>query len=149
VTHTFLVDEGRWLLQGTWLEPNGVFLPIQGKTLVGWGRDDWFTIVTKMNFPDADRAEITFQYRGRLSTGANQYTFVLQHSELGRVEGEGWIGPESIIQRYWVLGDRRRRGGFETLHWVDKNTYHLSSGIMSGHHLISTMEATLARQANE
>ena len=40
---------------------------------------------------------------------ATQYTFVLQHSELGRVEGEGWIAPQSIVQRYWVLGDERQR----------------------------------------
>lgn len=119
---------------------------VVGKTLVAWSRDDWFTMVTKLVFPSTDREEISFQYRGRLDIGERQYTFVLQHSLLGRVEGEGWVAPESIVQRYWVLGDRQRRSGFETLYRIDGSKYYLSSGIMAGHYLTSTMEATLERQ---
>jgi hypothetical protein len=146
VAHTFLMQAGRWTLQGSWLERNGMPITVKGKILVAWSRDDWFTMVTKLIFPGADREEIAFQYRGRMDSGERQYTFVLQHSLLGRVEGEGWLAPESIVQRYWVLGDRQRRSGFETLYHVDDNTYYLSSGIMAGHYLSSTMEATLERQ---
>lgn len=104
-------------------------------------------MITKLVFPGGDREEIILQYRGHLNSDERQYTFVLQHSELGRVEGEGWIAPQSIVQRYWVLGDeRQRRTGFDTLHRVDDNRYYQSSGIMSGHYLTSTMEATLERQ---
>jgi hypothetical protein len=71
---------------------------------------------------------------------------VLQHTELGRVEGEGWIAPETIIQRYWALGDKQRRTGFETLHRLEDDKYLWSSGIMSGHYLSSAMEATIERQ---
>jgi hypothetical protein len=140
------MQAGRWTLQGNWLERNGMPITVKGKILVAWSRDDWFTMVTKLIFPGADREEIAFQYRGRMDSGERQYTFVLQHSLLGRVEGEGWLAPESIVQRYWVLGDRQRRSGFETLYHVDDNTYYLSSGIMAGHYLSSTMEATLERQ---
>lgn len=119
---------------------------VRGKTLIVWGHDDWFTMVTKLSFPNTALDEIAQQYRGRLTGGERQYTFVLQHSLLGRVEGEGWIAPESIVQRYWVLGDRQRRTGFETLYCVGDNKYHLSSGIMAGHYLTSAMEATLERQ---
>ena len=146
MAHTFLMQAGRWTLQGNWLERNGMPITVKGKILVAWSRDDWFTMVTKLIFPGADREEIAFQYRGRMDSGERQYTFVLQHSLLGRVEGEGWLAPESIVQRYWVLGDRQRRSGFETLYHVDDNTYYLSSGIMAGHYLSSTMEATLERQ---
>jgi hypothetical protein len=119
---------------------------VKGKILVAWSRDDWFTMVTKLLFPGTDREEISFQYRGRLNTGDRQYTFVLQHSVLGRVEGEGWIAPESIVQRYWVLGDKQRRTGFETLHQLSADRYCLSSSIMAGHYLNSTMEAMVERQ---
>lgn len=142
------MEAGRWSLQGNWLERNGMPLTVIGKMLVGWSRDDWFTMVTKLSFPGADREEISFQYRGRLDAGERQYTFVLQHSLLGRVEGEGWVAQESIVQRYWVLGDRQRRSGFETLYRMDDNKYYLSSGIMAGHYLTSTMEATLARHVD-
>lgn len=140
------MEAGRWTLQGNWLERNGMPISVKGRTLIAWNDQDWFTMVTKLIFPGSDRPEIAFQYRGRLDAGERQYTFVLQHSVLGRVEGEGWITPESIVQRYWVLGDRQRRSGFETLHQLNSNTYYLSSGIMAGHYLTSTMEATLERQ---
>lgn len=146
MAHTFLVTEGRWILEGNWLERNADPIPLQGKTLIGWGQDSWFTLVTKMEFSAPEREPITLQYRGRLTTGSRQYTFVLQHSGYGRVEGEGWIAEDSIIQRYWVLSDRQRRSGFESLYRINDQTYHLSSSIMAGHHLISTMEAKLSRQ---
>jgi hypothetical protein len=140
------MEAGRWTLQGNWLERNGMPIPVKGMTLIAWSRENWFTMVTKLVFPDSEREDISFQYRGRLDTGERQYTFILKHSVLGHVEGEGWVTPESIVQRYWVLGDRHRRSGFETSHRLDNNTYYLSSGIMAGHYLTSTMEATLERQ---
>jgi hypothetical protein len=133
-------------MQGNWLERNGLPVSVAGKTLVAWSRDDWFTMVTKLAFPGSDREDLALQYRGRLDAGERQYTFVLQHSLLGRVEGEGWVAQDSIVQRYWVLGDRQRRSGFETLYRIDENKYYLSSGIMAGHYLTSTMEATVERQ---
>jgi hypothetical protein len=65
---------------------------------------------------------------------------------LGQIEGEGWIGTDSIIQRYWVIGDRQRRSGFETFYRIDDQTYNLSGGILAGHYLTSTIEARLERQ---
>lgn len=121
-------------------------MPVKGKTIVAWGNQNWFTMVTKLVFPSSDREEISFQYRGRFDNDNRRYSFVLQHSELGRVEGEGWVAPETIVQRYWVLGDQQRRSGFETLHRLGSDTYYISSGILAGHYLTSTMEATLERQ---
>jgi hypothetical protein len=148
VAHTFLLEAGRWTLQGSWLDRDSLPINVKGQILVAWGRDDWYTMVTKLIFPSSDRDEIICQYRGRMNPGERQYTFVLQHSVLGRVEGEGWIAPESIVQRYWVLGDRQRRTGFETLHQLEELKYCISSSIMSGHYLSSTMEAIVERQPN-
>lgn len=140
------METGKWVLRGNWLEREGDPVPVRGKAMVAWTRNDWFTMVTKLKFPGTEREDISLQYRGRLDGGERQYTFVLQHSLLGRVEGEGWVAPESIIQRYWVLGDRQRRSGFETLHRLSHDEYYLSSAIMAGHYLTNTMEATLHRQ---
>jgi len=136
------------MLQGSWLDRDTMPITVKGRILIAWSRDNWYTMVTRLNFPGIDRDEITLQYRGRLTSGDRQYTFVLQHSLLGRVEGEGWVAPESIVQRYWVLDDRQRRTGFETLHRLSENSYCLSSSIMSGHYLASTMEATVERQGD-
>lgn len=144
--HTFLMESGKWSLSGHWLERDQAAIPMEGKTIVAWSRENWFTMVTKLVFPGSDRPDISLQYRGRLDN-ERQYTFVLQHSELGRVEGEGWIAMKSIVQRYWVLGDKQRRTGFEVSQQLDTNTYYLSSSIMAGHYLASTMEATMERHS--
>lgn len=146
MAHSFLVEAGRWTIEGTWLEKNDKPIPVKGRTLVAWSDDHWFTMVTKLIFPQTQRDEISYQYRGRLNEEERQYTYVLQQSLLGQIEGEGWIGPQTIIQRYWVLGDRQRRSGFETFYRIHQNAYHLSSGILAGHYLSSTMEAILERQ---
>ena len=146
MTHSFLLEAGRWTLTGTWIERNQLPITVRGKTIVAWGQNNWFTMVTKLVFPDSDRPEISYQYKGRLDNGERQYTYVLQQSILGRVEGEGWVGQESIIQRYWVLGDRQRRSGFETFYQLDVDQYQYSGGILAGHYLTSTIEGTLLRQ---
>lgn len=145
--HSFLVEPGRWVLKGNWLERNEEPFSVKGKTIIAWSQDDWFTMVTKLVFPTGNKEEISFQYRGHLDQGERHYTYVLQQSLLGRVEGEGWINPDSIIQRYWVLGDQQRRSGFETFYRLSEDKYVFSSGILAGHYLISTMEATLERQS--
>lgn len=146
MVHSFLLEPGRWILEGTWLERDKLPMPVRGKILIGWSRDDWFTVVMKILLPQGDPLEMALQYRGRLTPGDYQYTFMLQHSLFGRGEGEGWLTPSSIIQRYWALGDRERRTGFETLHRLTEERYHLCSGVMVGHYLTSTLDATLSRQ---
>ncbi|MEM9904212.1 MAG: hypothetical protein AAF921_04220 [Cyanobacteria bacterium P01_D01_bin.44] len=145
MTHSFLIEPGRWTLQGNWLERDSRPILVKGKILIAWNRDNWFTMINKLYFPSGELDEVALQYKGRLTTSDRQYTFVLQHSVLGRVEGEGWVAPESIVQRYWVLSDRQRRTGFETLYRITKDKYHFSSGIMAGHYLTSTMEAVVER----
>ncbi len=101
---------------------------------------------TKLSFPEGEHADIVIQSRGRMTSQERQYSFVLQHSLLGQVEGEGWIAPESIVQRYWGLSDKQRRSGFETLRQISPARYHFSGGEMAGHYLTSTIEAELTRQ---
>ncbi|NJL61775.1 MAG: hypothetical protein HC903_08025 [Methylacidiphilales bacterium] len=144
-------------MQGNWLERNMMPINVKGMTLVAWHRDNWFTMATKLIFPGSDRPEISLQYKGRLDDGERHYSFLLQHSQLGQIEGEGWIGPETIVQRYWVISakdistaeNRQRRSGFETLYRVDNNTYLLTNGILAGHFLDRTMEAKLERQITQ
>ena len=147
MVHTFILESGQWMIAGNWLERNGMLITVNGTTIVTWDRTDWFSMETKLIFPSKDREEITLQYKGRLDSDERRYTFLLQHSELGKVEGEGWLGVDSIIQRYWVLGnDRQRRSGFETLLHLDQYRYYSSSGVLIGPSLISAMEATIERE---
>lgn len=141
------MEPGRWTLQGNWLERDGLPIALKGKLIVAWSRDRWFTLITKLTFPNAsDREDMTLQYRGRLDQGDRRYTFVVQHSLLGRIEGEGWIAPESLVQRHWVLDDRQRRSGFETIHRLSNDRYYIASTMLTGHALTNVMEATLERQ---
>ena len=146
MAHTFILESGKWNIAGNWLERNGMLITVKGKTIVTWERTDWFSMVTKLIFPTQDHEEIILQYRGRLDSDERRYAFLLQHSELGKVEGEGWLGVDSIIQRYWVLGnDAQRRSGFETLHRLDEERYYSNSAVLTGLSLVSAMEATIER----
>ncbi len=145
MTHSFLMESGRWTIDGLWLERNVKPIVVKGGLIIAWSQENWFTMVSKLVFPQSDRPEISCQYRGRLDGEERQYTYVLQQSLLGQVEGEGWINAQTIIQNYWVLGDRQRQSGFETFYRINDQTYHLSGGILIGHYLVSTMEAKLER----
>jgi hypothetical protein len=146
LTHSFLMEAGRWTIEGHWLERNGNVLSVKGRTIVTWNQENWFAMFTKLVFPNGDREEISFEYRGRLDDNECQYTYVLQQSLLGQVEGEGLIGPESLVQRYWVLNDRQKRSGFETFYRINDGTYRLCGAVLAGHSLASTIEAVLERQ---
>ena len=120
--------------------------PVKGKILVAWKQDNCFQAATKLSFPEEDQEDVVIQLRGRMTDQARQYSFVMQHSLLGKVEGEGWIAPKTIVQRYWGLNDKQRRSGFETLRQIDCQRYTFSGGEMAGHYLTSTIEAELIRQ---
>jgi hypothetical protein len=141
------METGRWTLEGYWLDGDRIPIPVNGRTLIGWSKDDWFTMVTKLTFPDHAKEEITMAYKGRIDVDERRFTFVLQHSAFNnnRIEGEGWVGPESIVQRYWVMDDNLLRSGFQSTYKQDDRHYHLSSCIVSGSYLSSTMEALLTR----
>ena len=149
MSHTFLVQPGKWTLEGNWVERDSMPIGFKGRTLVGWSRDNfWFTMGTKLTFPNSDREELTMAYKGRIDSDERRFTYVVDDSFLGKVEGEGIIGPDSITQRYWVIGDKKVRTGFQTLYRRDSNIYSLVSGIISGKNLESTMEAVLTRHTD-
>jgi hypothetical protein len=119
--------------------------------MVVWHSEEWFSMVGKLTpqqrtIADSNApTELTLQYRGRISTAEQRYTYVLQHSHHGQIEGEGWLMPRSILHRFWLLGDAERRTGLERFHQMDDHYYYWSSSIVTGHALVSTLEATLER----
>jgi hypothetical protein len=147
LTHSFLVETGQWLVNGHCLERNQDPLLIQGTYDIRWSEQNWFTIDLELGFPGTDRENLIGKYRGHFHEAAYQYTYVLKHNLLGKIEGEGWIALDSIVQRYWVIGDRQRRSGFETFYQISPNTYYLSGAIVTGSFISTTIEATLERQS--
>ncbi len=148
--HSFFVDVGDWAMAGQWLEPNQAPEPIQGRILVTWSQDDWFTMATKLIFPKSmtNKPPLTFQYRGKLGYGDSHYTFVLQHSQWGRVEGVGWVGSSSIVKRFWLLGDPAKKGGFESYWQISPNQYVMTANYSAGNKNLSLLEATLTLKTN-
>ncbi len=145
MTHTFLLEPGRWILHGSWVEKSGMTIPVEGRIMTTW-KDDWFTMATKLLFPESDRPEITITYKGRLDFDERMFSFVVQHSSMGKIEGEGWLTPKAIVQRYWVMDDKQMRTGFQTIYRQDDKHYHLCSAVSSGLSLISSMDALLTCQ---
>lgn len=145
MTHTFLLEPGSWIIKGSWQQKNKPSIPFNGATIITWEQSSWFFIKTKIVFPNSDKQDISFEYKGCLPSHKNQYAYVLKRSDLEQIEGEGWVTDDSIIQRYWVLKNEKRLHGFETFLCLDESTYHLTSGMMTGNHLLCTFEGILER----
>ncbi len=149
--HTFLVSNGRWTMHGHLLHRDGLLQPIHGKVMVVWNQDEWFTMVGQLAVPrqpnsnDPVQPPITLQYRGRTGLASHQYTFMLQHSQLGQIEGEGWLLPDSIVQKFWILDDPERRTGLEQFYRVNGDRYHWACNLMTGRSLVCSLDATLER----
>jgi hypothetical protein len=147
VKHTFLIQPGRWKSTGVWQEGNNPPVSLIGKTVVAWSADNWFTMITKLSIDDLPANDITWQYRGHLEPDENRYNFILTHSQLGKIEGEGWVGDESIVQRYWLLDEQQRRTGFESFYQIDEDSYRLAHSFLSGNRLAGLMELQFSRQS--
>lgn len=145
MSHTFLLESGRWKLEGTFIDRKLGSMVVKGRTLVTWTKDDWFTMATKLNFPECDLPELTLTYKGRLDPDECRFSFILQHSAMGKIEGEGWVAPESIMQRYWVMDDKQLRTGFQTAYKRDDDCYYLCNAVVAGTSFVSNMEAVLTR----
>lgn len=146
MTHSFLLQPGNWRINGHWLLHNQQPIPVTGKTIIKWKQEQWFSIATNLTIGEETERKIFSKYRGHLDPEGKSYTYVLKHNVFGNIEGEGWIGPQAIIQYYWVLGTSQRHTGFDTYYRLNEDTYHFSSGVLTSLHLKNTMEATLKRQ---
>ncbi|MEO0924864.1 MAG: hypothetical protein AAFR62_04095 [Cyanobacteria bacterium J06629_2] len=144
MAHTFLVDAGYWHVTGHWLKPDLAPISLEGGITIAWKRANWFKLTTSLTCDDETATEIIYQCRGNLNYEAKHYTYVSQHSLLGNIEGEGRLGSQSIIQYYWFM-DGKKKKGLDTYVYVDSNTYYLTSSILDGHSIKSIIEATLSR----
>jgi hypothetical protein len=131
-------------LEGNWIEKDGSTFEVKGKTLITW-KDEWFTMATKLLFEESRRVDTTITYKGRLDPDEKKFSFVMQHNVMSKIEGEGWITPQAIIERYWVMDDKQMRTGFQTIYRRDDDCYHLCSAVTAGSSLISSMDALLTR----
>ncbi len=145
MSHSFLLEPGNWIIQGTQTDKKQKEIPFKGAMIISWNQSNWFTLNTKIIYHDEILPQITFEYKGFLPAHKTQYAYVLKRSDFANIEGEGWVGNDTIVQRYWVLGDNRRRNGFESYVYIDENTYHLTTAMMAGNHLLTTMEGFLER----
>lgn len=143
MTHSFLLKPGKWRVEGHYLAKGQQVCPLTGFITISWRREYWFKMVTQLSISKSSFSEILSQCKGHLDNQGKSYTYVLQHSILGNIEGEGWLGNDSIIQHYWVVGATQRRLGFDTFYCLSEDTYHFTSVYLESHNLTNTMEATL------
>ena len=143
VTHSFLLQSGKWDVKGHFSAKNQSPSTVQGFMDITWKEDNWFKIVSELSFDKQTQPQIKSKFRGHLDIERKSYTYVLQHSLLGNIEGEGWIGSQSIVQYYWIVAGNQHRTGFDTFSRLSEDNYALTSVVLERHNLNSTMEATL------
>lgn len=145
MAHSFLVEAGYWSVTGHWLKPDLAPIPLEGGIKIAWKRANWFKLTTSLTCHDEASTKIIYQCRGNLNYETSHYTYVSQHNILGNIEGEGRLGKQSIVQYYWFMGTSSKQKGLDTFFFIDQNTYYLTSSILDGHGIKSTIEATLKR----
>ncbi|MDJ0742809.1 MAG: hypothetical protein QNJ32_05540 [Xenococcaceae cyanobacterium MO_167.B27] len=143
MTHSFLLQPGRWSINGYFRQKEEIPVTVRGFILITWKQEYWFKMVTQLILNNQSQSEIICKYKGHLDNDRKSYTYVLQHSILGNIEGEGWISSQSIIQYHWIVGASHRRTGMDTFYYLSEDVYHLTSVILESHNLSSVMEATL------
>ncbi len=143
MAHSFLLQPGRWSLSGYFSQKHETPISIRGFITVTWKQEHWFKVVTQVILNNESSSEIICKYKGHLDRDRKSYTYVLQHSILGNIEGEGWISSQSIIQYHWIVGATKKRTGMDTFYCVSEDIYHFTSVILETHSLNSVMEATL------
>lgn len=145
MTHSFLIEAGYWNVEGYWLKPS-LAIPLNGGMNITW-KANWFKLTTSLVGDDESATKIVYQCRGNLNYEEKYYTFVAQHSLFGNIEGEGRFNSQSIVQYYWFIGTANQQKGLDTYYRIDPDTYYLTSSILGGHGIKSTIEATLKRCA--
>ncbi|MEL6438427.1 MAG: hypothetical protein AAFQ80_04080 [Cyanobacteria bacterium J06621_8] len=145
MAHSFLIEAGYWQVSGHWFKPNLAPIPLKGGIKTVWKRSNWFKLTASLTCQDEAATEIVYQCRGNMNYEAKHYTYVSQHSLLGNIEGEGKLTQQSIIQYYWFMGASTMQKGFDTFYQLDQDTYYLTSSILDGHSIKSTLEVILER----
>ena len=143
MTHSFLLESAKWIVEGQYHQKDQKSVAIRGFMTISWKREYWFKMVTQLSIGGSSPLGIVAKCKGHLDNQRKSYTYVLQHNILGNIEGEGWLGSDSIVQHYWIVGATQRRLGFDTFYRVSEDTYHFTSIFLESHSLKSTMEATL------
>ncbi|MGY6530994.1 MAG: hypothetical protein ACXITR_13805 [Cyanobacterium sp.] len=150
MSHTFLLQPSSWIIKGNLTEKNQTFIPFKGATIITWDQSSWFIMKTKLVFDNNQSSSeivnnLELEYKGFLPNNKYSYSYVLKRSDFDKIEGEGWITKNSIIQRYWILGDSRRRSVVETMFQLDEDNYHFSSTMIAGNNIVSVTEGILER----
>ncbi|AUC59810.1 hypothetical protein AA637_01025 [Cyanobacterium sp. HL-69] len=150
MSHTFLLQPSSWIIKGNLTEKNHISIPFKGATIITWDQSSWFIMKTKLVFDNNQSSpeiakDLEFEYKGFLPNNKYSYSYVLKRSDFDKIEGEGWITKNSIIQRYWILGDSRRRSVLETMFQLDEDHYHFSSTMVAGNNIVNVTEGILER----
>jgi hypothetical protein len=126
------------------LEGDSPPIPIKGRTLIGWSQDGfWFTIASQLTFPDSDRVPYTLTSKGRFHKRDGNFSFYIDHSEIGRMEGVGWVNHQTITQQFRVLGSDPEVTGFEVLYQQAGDRYLLCRTMTKGNSMERVIEGTL------
>ena len=143
MTHSFLLQPGRWSVSGHFRQKQQTPMIVRGFITITWKQEYWFKMISQLTLNNEPQSEIICIYKGHLDQDKKSYTYVLQHSILGNIEGEGWITSQSVIQYHWIVGASKKCTGIDTFYLISEDVYHLTSVILESHSLNSAMEATL------
>ena len=88
MSHSFLIQPGRWHMSGHTIDQAGQATTISGTWHVRWTQDEWFQMIAQLQL-EGSTACWDLNYKGFLGPEAQIYNYVSTHTKWGRLEGHG------------------------------------------------------------
>jgi hypothetical protein len=143
VKHTYLLEEGRWIAAGTYIDDSGERIRAGGETTTVHQQDVWLhegslRIMLAKPTEFANRYEVA-----PLAPDALLTTWVSDNPTLGKLHGTFVIVTDSILSRY--QSENGLYQGFECLVQIDTATYSNRGVLLHNGSRVSSWALTLSR----
>jgi len=142
--HTFLLEEGLWIVRGYYVDSIGVPYPVSGEVRIAHEGDCWIHD-SRMRLPadppveDRNRSVIT-----PFEEGTDCTDWVSENPALGPLRGNFVLVDDTILSVYGTEDGRLR--GTEALQRVSSILYRGRGCLMEGEKKISSWSVELKRQ---
>ena len=143
IRHTYLLEEGKWNVSGTYYDSCNNEMELKGEQRISHHEDQWL-LDSRMELQDMSKTIIQSTYKIEPATGEGEFTFwESDDPDLGQLLGRFMIVGNTIMSMY--QSESRLYAGTETLEKVDENKYQVKGFSFNGDEKLASWKLTLER----
>lgn len=144
MSHTFLMEEGKWYASGVLFDEHEVEVPVAGHAFIEHQHDKWLNH-SMMRLLTEKPLEFTNEYEIEpIPEGKAWTSWTSFNPSLGRMTGTFVIVGDSILSTY--RSETGEYSGSEYFLREDENTYQSVGTLFRGAVKVSSWEAILSRE---